>query len=150
MSTDGPVTDDEAASIAIELASKGADRLRLAGLRADYSERSLGSVDRLIAGSRVSISVNAVAELGCYAGETIRRKLGGSWVAEDHPSRDGSELAVILPAGTTCFPITRVRTCVRDLDSSEVGVWTWFGALRAAEAESGRPPRARRRRWSWR
>jgi hypothetical protein len=89
------------------------------GYRADWSMASLAEVDRLIEehSAHGQPKPGGVLEqglsgrlfgLGGYVGETLRRNLGGTWNGDDDDSEAASKVALVLPDGSTIWPVQRV------------------------------------------
>ncbi|MGW5970235.1 hypothetical protein [Streptomyces sp. NPDC055186] len=81
-----------------------------AGLRFDYSVRSLWSVDRTIEEIRREAAPYAAVEtvlrgFGAYAGEVIVRRTGGEWWAS------GGDHWVRTPDGRFWDPVDEARRC---------------------------------------
>ena len=81
-----------AAELALENAQQAIQAAQRSGYKLDFSIQSLQTVDDIIREMRksktaISASTNQIFQLGCYAGETMRRFHGGDW---HHP--DESDL----------------------------------------------------------
>lgn len=116
-------TVPEESILIVHEAIQGADQARLmlktSGYRADWSMESLAEVDRLIEehGPRGQPKPGGLLEqelstklfgLGGYVGETLRRNLGGTWTGDDDDSEAAFNVALMLPDGSTIWPVQRV------------------------------------------
>lgn len=108
-------------------------------VRLDYSARSLAAIDDLFAGRarRAARETNRrLLMAGCYVGEVIRRRLGGSWVL----LRPADPLPMLrLQSGAVCNPIGKVAALGREGAAESVAFF--FTALKGTVS---RPPTRRR------
>ena len=73
-----------AAEMALEQAQQAVQTAQRAGYNLDFTIQSLQTVDKIIREIRssktvISTASDQVFQLGCYAGETMRRFHGGDW-----------------------------------------------------------------------
>ena len=112
---DGPVHPDRALELAQEAVRLAA---RSHQVELDYSPESLLAVDEIVESLRgASLAEPPAAALlclGCYAGEGLARRLGGSWVSIEDSSMAGlgvAPLVLSMGPGASLNPIGKVHKC---------------------------------------
>jgi hypothetical protein len=109
-----PSVIDDAAQSAAWIAKA----LSSSGYRADFTLESLRDIDRFFdehtSGGRARqgglLAQNLghrLFALGAYCGEVIRRVAGGTWSGGTEGPEAEIELALVLPNGTTLYPVQR-------------------------------------------
>lgn len=117
-----------------EAAAWVADALASSGYEADYSLESLRELDRFfddhapnghaVPGGLLSENLGSrLFALGSYVGEVVIRAYGGEWRANDNDPEGELTIAVVLPSGTTMWPIQRVMR--RFKNGNEDGIYDY-------------------------
>ena len=112
--------------------------LRSSNYRANFSPESLWDIDLFFddhGEGGVPKAKGLLAEqlgrrlfaLGGYVGETIRRKLGGEWQADDADPQGEINIALKLPDGTMIRPVQRVMKRLNN--GAEDGIAAYGAAL---------------------
>jgi hypothetical protein len=116
-----------------------AEALTESGYRADFSPASLSEVDRFFDDSlrrpgrprrngHLSEDLGLrLFGLGGYAGEVVRRSLGGHWDAEGLSDEEESAVRLVLPDGSVVWPVQRAMK--RFQLGPEDGIAAWGIAL---------------------
>jgi hypothetical protein len=104
------------------------------GVEMDYGPASLGSVSRLLAthfgpAEEEETKAGAVQAFGAYAGEVVRRSLGGVW--HDEEMRGQPVLLKVGPAQQRADPFAAVRGCVVHGGAQGFRLEEWYAALKA-------------------
>jgi hypothetical protein len=125
--------------------------LRSDGYEADFSPASLWELDRFFDeqsrkgkprryGPLAKETSLRLFSLGAYAGEVIRRELGGEWESAHDDPQPELNLALRLPDGTVIWPVQQaVRRLASGADEALVAYAKTLGV--EAEPKPGRPRR---------
>jgi len=133
-----------------------ATALSSSGYVADFTEASLGQIDRFFdeqtqggaakPGGLLSEDLGSrLFAIGAYIGEVIRRGRGGEWVADDSDPQAEINIALHLTDGTTCWPVQRAMK--RFKNGPEDGIAAYGAGIGLGIGHQ--PARAERRPW-WR
>ncbi|WP_146207050.1 hypothetical protein [Streptomyces tirandamycinicus] len=115
-----------------------ANALRSSGYSADYTFASLAEIDRFIDDNSSPGAAHPnglLAEglgmklfaLGAYVGETIRRRAGGTWQANDDDPEGEINAALVMPNGSMIWPVQRILK--RYTEGREAGISAYGAAL---------------------
>lgn len=133
-------------------AKGAAAELVAAGYRADFSLESLREIDRFLddhmpggtpapggalsdpAGNLAGNAGFILYTLGAYAGEVLRKCLGGKWAGDPKNPKFELEASLKLPGGSVVWPTQRVYK--RAKVGAEESVWAWgFGNYKLTKSK---------------
>lgn len=95
------------------------------GIVLDYSEESLRAVDRILVGYHTrGVSLGSILETvfcyGCYVGEVMRVRGGGTWERTPDPALLGKLPVLREPGGGISAPIAKAFKCVTNGEQDSV------------------------------
>ena len=115
-----------------------AKALNSSDYRADFTPKSLWEIDRFFddhtrdgAAKRGGLLAEGLGArlfaIGSYAGEVVRRTVGGGWVVDDDDPEGEISVELVLQDGTRCWPVQRAMK--RFKNGSEDGIAGWGTGL---------------------
>jgi hypothetical protein len=110
------------------------EALASSGYEADFSANSLVEIDRFfsensvdgrpVPGGLLSESLGGrLFALGAYAGEVVRRNIGGEWRGDDDDPAVEVNVELHLPDSTICWPMQRVMKRYKLGSSDSIAAW---------------------------
>jgi len=110
------------------------EALASSGYEADFSPNSLVEIDRFfsensvdgrpVLGGLLSESLGGrIFALGAYAGEVVRRSIGGEWRGDDDDPSVEVNVELHLPDSTICWPMQRVMKRYKLGSSDSIAAW---------------------------
>lgn len=108
--------------------------LQSSGYRADFSVQSLREIDRFFdehsqngaakPGGLLSEGLGGrIFALGSYAGEVIRRQVGGDWIGDESDPEAEMNVMLRLPDGGLCWPIQRAMKRFGNGSEDSIAFW---------------------------
>jgi len=112
-----------------------AQALTSSDYRADFTPQSLWEIDRFFdehsrdgaakSGGLLAEGLGArLFAIGSYAGEVVRRAVGGEWVVDDDDPEGEINIELLLQDGTRCWPVHRAMK--RFQNGAEDGIAAWL------------------------